>query len=83
MRFTAPAGSRVPSRVPRALAAANAALVRSEIASRSCSATAARMRQCRAVATYAVTLPRARMPPARLIIVDVAKPSEPLHRQQC
>jgi hypothetical protein len=31
----------VPSRVPRALAAARAALVRSEIASRSCSATAA------------------------------------------
>jgi hypothetical protein len=43
MRFTAAAGSGVPSRVPRALAAARAALVRSEIASRSCSATAARM----------------------------------------
>jgi hypothetical protein len=35
--------SGVPSRFPRALAAARAALVRSEIASRSCSATAARM----------------------------------------
>jgi hypothetical protein len=34
-------GGGVPSRVPRALAAARAALVRSEIASRSCSATAA------------------------------------------
>jgi hypothetical protein len=33
----------VPSRFPRALAAARAALVRSEISSRSCSATAARM----------------------------------------
>ena len=33
----------VPSRFPRALAAARAALVRSEIASRSCSAAAARM----------------------------------------
>jgi hypothetical protein len=43
MRFTAPAGSGVPSFVPRALAAARAALVRSEMASRSCSATAARI----------------------------------------
>jgi hypothetical protein len=33
----------VPSRFPRALAAARVALVRSEIASRSCSAAAARM----------------------------------------
>jgi hypothetical protein len=33
----------VPNRIPRALAAARAALVRSEMASRSCSATAARM----------------------------------------
>jgi hypothetical protein len=39
----APAGSGVPSRFPCALAAARAALVRSESASRSCSATAARM----------------------------------------
>jgi hypothetical protein len=38
MRLTAPAASGVPSFVPRALAAASAALVRSEIASRSCSA---------------------------------------------
>jgi hypothetical protein len=37
MRFTAPTGSGVPSFVPRALAAARAALVRSEMASRSCS----------------------------------------------
>ena len=44
MRLTAPAGSGgVPKRFPRALAAARAALVRSEIGSRSCSATAARM----------------------------------------
>ena len=44
MRLTAPAGSRgPPNRFPRALAAARAALVRSESASRSCSATAARI----------------------------------------
>ena len=41
MRSTARAGSGVPSRFPRALAGAKAALVLSEIASRSCSATAA------------------------------------------
>jgi hypothetical protein len=35
MRSTAPAGLGVPSRVPRALAAAGAASVRSEIAFRS------------------------------------------------
>jgi hypothetical protein len=38
MRSTAPAESGLPSRLPRALAAARAALVRSVIASRSCSA---------------------------------------------
>jgi hypothetical protein len=37
MRSTAPVASGVPSRFPRALAAARAALVRPEIASRSCS----------------------------------------------
>ena len=42
-RFAAFASCGLPSFVPRALAAFSAALVRSDIASRSCSATAARM----------------------------------------